>query len=364
LSRGNIAISLKSERSIGVNATRLTATAVFMLATAMLATATPAQTRPTEGEIPALAFILFEQLRDKDVRLPDGTMVRVAGMPSRQIEGVSVLLTPERVEECLRTVGEAQGWPEAWVVAQDETYEFDLVFPVRLAIDGRIENPDPVLALTRREWDVPELRRAVREATGSKLRGRDWTLVVQGFTRRVIERFVYEVPPRPDRGLMALLPEGTLLREASMVELGDGRHHTLAIVLEQAEFVPSNCRSCAARLYGHADTGRIFAVLTDDERIEDRVELTSYMLGEQGRPLLPRYECTDEDRDPEARKIPHDERFAERETVTLIRLRDLDGDGHALEFSLIGGFEDCDKHETVVVGISPGLARLRILGRP
>jgi hypothetical protein len=328
-----------------VNVKRLTATLFLVLAAGTIATGTAAQTRPTDEEIPAMAFMLFEQLREKDVKLPDGTMVRVAGMPSRQIEGVSVLLTPERVEECLRTVGEAQGWPEAWVVAQDETYAFDLVFPVRLAIDGRIENPDPVLALARREWDVPELRRAVRE-------------------RRVLERFVYEVPPRPDRGLMALLPEGTLLREANVVDLGDGRHHTLAIVLEQAEFVPSRCGSCAARLYGHADTGRIFAVLTDDERIEDRVELTSYLLGEQGRPLLPRYECTDDDRDPEARKVPHKERFAERETVTLIRLRDLDGDGHALEFSLIAGFEDCENHERIVVGVTPGMARLRVLGRP
>jgi len=340
------------------------ATLLLVLAAGMVAPGTAAETWPTEEEIPALAYMLFEQLREKDVKLPDGTMVRVAGMPSRQIEGVSVLLTPERVEECLYTVGEAQGWPETWVIARDETYSFDLVFPVRLTIDGRIENPDPVLAMARREWDVAELRRAVREATGRKPRGRDWTLVVQGFTRRVIEHLVYEVPPRPDRGLMALLPEGTLLREASAVDLGDGRHHTLAIVLEQAEFVPSRCGSCAARLYGHADTGRIFVVLTDDERIEDRVELTSYLLGEQGRPLLPRYECTDEDRDPEARKVPHEERFAERATVTLIRLRDLDGDGHALELSLVAGFEDCGKHETIVVGISPGLGRLRILRRP
>jgi len=347
-----------------VNAKRLAATIGLVLAAGTMVPGSAAQTWPTEEEIPGLAYMLFEQLRDKDVKLPDGTMVRVAGMPSRQIEGVSVLLTPERVEECLHTVAEAQGWPEAWVVVQDETYTFDLVFPVRLSLDDRIENPDPVLAVERRAWDVPELRRAGRGVTGRRTRGRDWTLVVQGFTRRVIERFVYEVPPRPDRGLMALLPEGTLLREASVVDLGDGRHHTLAIVLEQAEFVPSRCDGCAARLYGHADTGRIFAVLTDDERIEDRVELTSHLLGEQGRPLLPRYECTDEDRDPEARKLPHEERFAERKPATLIRLRDIDGDGHALEFSLVAGFEDCEKHETIVIGVSPGLARLRILRRP
>ncbi|MDX1388898.1 MAG: hypothetical protein R3344_06885 [Acidobacteriota bacterium] len=318
-----------------------------------------AQPAPTAEDIPSLAFMLFEHLREKDVRLPDGTIARVAGLPSRQSGAVSALLTPSRVEACLRTFHEAQAWPTAWMVVQDKTYAFDLVFPVALTVDGRVADPDPVFAVERRDWTVEELRSIVKERTGRKPRGRESNLVIQGFSQRIIEHYVYDVPPRPDRGLMSLLPEGALLREAIPVDLGDGRPHTLALVLERAEFIPSRCDDCAPRLFGHADTGKIYLVLTDDQQIVDQMELTPYLIGEQGRALLPRYECIEEDRDPEARKTPIDERFAERALVPLLVLEDLDRDGRALEFSLVSSFTDCDRHESIVLGITPGVPRLR-----
>ena len=338
------------------------AVTTLIVALALVATvpAGVAQSVPTAEDIPSLAFMLFDHLREKDVRLPDGTIARVAGLPSRQSGALSALLTPTRVEACLRTFHEAQVWPSAWVVVQDKTYSYDLVFPVTLTIDGRVENPEPVFAVERREWTVDELRTMVKERTGRKPRAKDSNLVIQGFSQRVIEHYVYDIPPRPDRGLMALLPEGALLREAIPVDLGDGRPHTLALVIERAEFVPSRCDGCAPRLFGHADTGKIYVVLTDDQSIEDRIELTSYLTGEQGRALLPRYECIDEDRDPEARKSPIAERFAEREIVALMVLKDLDRDGRAFEFSLVSSFRDCDNHESIVLGITPGFPRLRV----
>ena len=139
---------------------------LLLLALALPAAAAAPVAPPEEDALPELAIQLADHLRGRTVTAPGGDVVTVVAdsgePPSR------ALLDTVRLEACVRTVSEADAWPSAWLVVQVEAEEFDLVLPVRLDDDGRIENPEPVFAAERREWTVDTLREAIRSATGRK----------------------------------------------------------------------------------------------------------------------------------------------------------------------------------------------------
>ena len=91
------------------------------------------------------------------------------------------------------------------------------------------------------------------------------------------------------------------------------------------------------------------------------MDLESVLTPEVDRVLLPRYRCEERDGEPARQELSIDQRFGGRELVTLIRLRDSDGDGHDLEIELPLGVEGCEAR-TVVLGVGPEEARLRIVG--
>ncbi len=288
---------------------------------------------PSPEALPTLAASFHELLKGKRVRAPEGADVPLA-------DGDSALLTRERLGTCLTTISEAGAWPSAWLVVQDESKAFDVVIRVRLGSDGRIESPDTVFAVARREWDESALDRAFREALGRKPpREREQSLVVQAFARRTVTRYVYNAPPtgKEARGLMAFLPTGSILREAKSVDLGDGRLHTLALVLAEAEFEPSDCRGDPGAVLGHSDSGKLVAVLAGESKAEDRLELAPLMVPGGARLLLPRYACAPGDEGAGAGELSPEERFRGREMVKLLEPRDLDGDGRALEVAFTCG---------------------------
>jgi hypothetical protein len=330
--------------------------AVALAATTVLAKSPPPPPPPPEA-VPQLAAQLADHLRDRTVLAPDGASVAV--MAATEEEGPEGLLDATRLEACLRTVGDAEAWPSAWLVVQVEAVSFDLVLPVRLDDGGQVEAPETVFAAPRRQWTVDALRDAIRSETGRKPKGRTWNLVVQRFTTRVVNRYIYQAPTER-RGLLELLPEGTLLREARTVKLATGERYTLALVLQEAELVPSRCGDCDSWMVGHADTGRILLVLASDAEIVDRLDLTPLLAGESGRPLLPRYPCEEGDREPEFEHTPIAERFAGRREVELIRLEDLDADGLALEISILSGVSDCEAEQVAVV-VGPSAPKLRVM---
>ena len=331
---------------------------LLVLAALTTAARTPSPPPPPEA-VPELAAQLADLLGGRTVTAPDGATVPV--MVPIEAEGSEGLLDATRLEACLRTVGAAEAWPSAWVVVRVEAVTFDLILPVRLDDDGRIEEPEVVFAATRREWTVDALRDAIRSETGRKPKGRTWNVVVQGFTTRVEHRYVYETPTER-HGLLELLPEGTLLREATTVKLPGGGRYTLAVVLQEAELVPSSCDDCVSRMIGHADTGRILLVLASDTQVEDELDVTPLLAGSASRPLLPRYACDEGDRDLSRGETPIGERFAGRREVELIRLQDLDGDGLALEISLLSGVLDCEAH-SVLLGVDPSAPELLVIDR-
>lgn len=317
---------------------------------------TPPPSPPPEA-VPELAAQLAVFLEDRTVTDPDGATVPV--MIASAVDGSEGLLDTTRLEACLKTVGVAEAWPSAWLVVRVEAVAFDLILPVRLDDEGRLEDPEIVFTAARREWTVDALRDAIRSETGRKPKGRTWNVVVQGFTTRVEHRYVYEVPTER-RGLLELLPEGTLLREATTVKLSSGKRYTLAVVLQEAELVPSSCDDCTSWMIGHADTGRILMVLASDAEVADELDVTSLLAGSASRPLLPRYACDEGDRYPPTGETPIGERFAGRREIELLHLEDLDGDGLALEISLFSGVSNCEA-ENVVLGIDPAEPKLQVI---
>jgi hypothetical protein len=329
---------------------------IVILAVLAIAAGAPPPSPPPEA-VPELAAQLAEHLRDRTVVAPDGTSVPV--MAEGASAGPTGLLDTTRIEACLRTIAAGDAWPSAWLVVQVRDVPFDLVLPAFLGDDGGIEEPEIVFAAERREWTVDGLREAIRAETGRKPRGRAWNVIVQGFRTRIERRYVYEVPGER-RGLLELLPEGTLLREATTVRLAGGERYTLALVLQQAELVPSSCEDCASWMIGHADTGRILLVLVSDTEVAAELDVTPWLAGAPDRPLLPRYACNEGDRRPSFAESPIGERFAGRGELELLRLRDLDGDGLELEFSLLSGVSSCEP-EYVRLGVGPGTPELRIV---
>ena len=332
--------------------------AVLIVATLAALAAEPPAGIPRE-RAPEVAAALAGKLAGRTVRTPDGSEVPLCG-------GAPAVLDAGRLETCLRTIEEAQGWPAAWLVVQDFSRPYDVVLRIELGDGGDVLAPETVFAAARRDWDVEALEAAVRDATGKKApRERSRNLVVQGFKTRVETTYVYEAPKtgREPGGLLSLLPAGAVLREAKSVDLGDGSPHTLAIALEGGRLRPSRCSSCAARLFGHADSGRVTLVLAGEKGIEDRLDLTPLLRGTGEGALLPRFACApgDEEGKPEDEDKDYGERFAGREPVRLLDVGDVSGDGLSLEVRFLSEFIDCDRHVSVVIGVDPVKRKLRVL---
>ena len=319
---------------------------------------------PASPDTASLAASLAERLAGVTVALPDGgqawVLPPVPGGEHAAHEQREALLTAERLEICLATVSEAGAWPVAWLVVQRADLDSDLVMRIELEEDG-VSMPDFLFAVPRREWQPADLPRVVREATGRKApRAGRGNLVVQGFSTRVVTTYVYEVP-EPEgsvRGLRALLPADALIREATAVVLDDGRRYTLALVLLDATFVPSDCVGCASAVFGHADSGIVRLVLADGERIVDRLDLTPHLRGVDGTPRLPRYACDESHARPESVEAL----LSEEPTVALLELADLDGDGLALEVELPAEHVDCDSYLSLVAAVRSGGPGLEIIG--
>ncbi len=324
---------------------------------ALLVAGTISHGDPASSDPVALAASLAERLAGAIVAMPDGSEARV--LPPGPA-GAEVLLTPERLATCLETVTEAEAWPVAWLVVQRADLDADLV--MRVALTGEeVSTPDFLFVVPRRDWQVDDLPGVVRRATGRKAprEGRG-NLVIQGFSTRVVTTYVYEAPKTTGkvRGLRALLPEGTLIREARVVDLADGRRYTLALVLDEATFVPASCADCASELFGHADSGTVGLVLTDEERIVDRLDLTPHLKGVDGTPRVPRYACDERHANPESVEAL----LAEEPTVRLLELADLDGDGLPLEITLPAEYVDCENYLKLVAAIRPDGPGLEIVG--
>ncbi len=314
--------------------------------------------RPSPGDAKALAASLAARLEGRTVRLPDGKEETVFGPPG-------AWLTTERVATCVETMFEADGWPSSWLVVQDASRPNDLVIHVVLGEDGAVAPPDVMFAAPRREWDAEAVEAAVKAATGKKPpREKTRSVVVQSFTTRVVTTYVYQ-PSKAAKekgSLASLLPEGAILRDARSVDLGDGERHTLALVLFDARFLPTDCVSCEARLFGHADAAKkVELVLAGEKGLEDTLDITSHLKGKGDGPLVPRFDCREGDRAEAEAGRSYDERFGSREPTRILNLADHNGDGRALEFSLPAEFLDCGRHTSLVAGVDPETRKLRVL---
>ena len=182
---------------------RRTLAAIPLVACALALAGDPPDAVPPE-RIPEIAAALAETLGGRTVRAPDGPEVALFG-------AAPAILDEARLLTCLTTIGEAEGWPAAWLVVQDFNRPYDVVLRIALGEKGEVLAPEPVFAAPRREWDADALETAVREATGKKApRERTRSVVVQGFRTRVETTYVYEAPKtgREPGGLLALLPSG------------------------------------------------------------------------------------------------------------------------------------------------------------
>jgi hypothetical protein len=330
---------------------------LVMLSALLLDAAAKDPAPPSPDRAPAIAESLAARLEGRTVRLPDGSEEAVLGPPG-------AVLSKERVATCVTTLFEAEGWPSSWLVVQDVGRAYDVVIHVVLAEDGSVAPPDVMFAAARRDWDADRLEAAVNEATGRKPpREKTRSVVVQSFTTRVVTTYVYE-PPKGGKaagGLAALLPEGAILRDAHGVDLGDGLRHTLAVVLFGARFVPSDCASCAARVFGHADAAtKVDLVLAGEKGLEDTLDITASLRGVAGEPLVPRFACREGDAGEAAARGSYEERFSTREPVRLVDLKDLNGDGLPLEIALPAEFLDCARHTSIVAGVDPRTKKLRV----
>jgi len=132
--------------------------------------------------------------------------------------------------------------------------------------------------------------------------------------------YVYDLPAtgKGAKGLLALLPEGSLIREAPAIDLRDGEHHTLAIVLMRPRFVPADCSTKDGRRVGHRDAGGILLALTGESALEDQLDITEVVRAASGATLLPRFVCQPGDAEPGAIDALVDRKFEGREPVRLL----------------------------------------------
>ena len=267
---------------------------------------------PSADALPALASSLAGRLAGKALRAPDGSDVVF-----------STLLDAGRMEICLRTIAQGGGWPSSWLIVSDSTKPYDLVMRVALAADGSVADPDTAFLASRRAWDDRSFEAAFQQATGKKPpREKQRNVVIQSFTSRVVTDYVYDLPTtgRGAKGLLALLPEGSLIREAPAIDLGDGKHHTLAIVLLRPRFIPADCSTKDGRRTGHRDSGGILLALAGETALEDKLDITEVVRTATGATLLPRFACEPGDTEPGAIDALVDRKFEGREPVRLLDL--------------------------------------------
>lgn len=290
--------------------------AISLAVSAIVAGETPRP--PTAADLPDLASSLAERLRGLEVATPDGGTIDVG----------ADLLDESRLEIALATIGEAEAWPTSWLVVQDLSVSYDLILRIALAPDGAIATPDVVFAAERREWDDAAFDAAWRAARGGKPpRERSRNVVVQTFSKRTVTQFVWEVPKtgKEAKGLLSLLPEGSFLREATSVDLGDGNRHTLALVLDRPAFVPSACGDEPGVPIDHADSGAVSLYLAGETAIEGRLDLSEDFQVEDGRILVPHWGCRPGDDDPDQREMSPAARFSGREPLRVLTTGVLDG---------------------------------------
>jgi len=324
---------------------RLVAAVSFLLALALgtyASAAKPGPPPPSDDAIPGLASSWAGRLADKTLRAPDGSDV-----------AIGTLLDSSRLTTCLRTIAQGGGWPASWLIVSDSTKPYDLILRVALAPDGTIADPDAAFLASRREWDDAAFEAAYQAATGKKLpRERQRNVVIQSFTKKVVTDYVYDLPKtgKGAKGLLALLPEGSLIREAPGIDLRDGKHHTLAVVLVRPRFVPADCSTKEGRRTGHRDTGGILLVLAGESALEDTLDITEIVRAATGATLLPRFVCEPGDTEAGAIDALVDRRFEGREPVRL-----LDFSGSRAESPLAG--------TSVVVGIKRANDAFKLFAR-
>ncbi len=287
-------------------------TALGLLLAVASATAAPksAAPVPTDEALPALAASFASRIADKALRAPDGTDVVIGA-----------ILDAGRVETCLGTIARGGGWPASWLIASDSVRPYDLIIRIALAPDGTIATPDTAFLTTRREWDDASFDAAFRAATGKKPpREKHQNIVIQSFTKKIATEYVYDLPATGPgaKGLLAVLPEGSLIREAQAIDLRDGKHHTFAIVLLRPRFVPADCSTPEGRRVGHRDAGGVLLALAGESEIEDQLEITEIIRQAAGDVLLPRFNCEPGDVEPGAIDALVDARFEGREPARLL----------------------------------------------
>jgi len=272
----------------------------------------PAAPVPSDDAFPVLASSLASRIAEKVLRAPDGSDV-VLG----------TLLDAGRLEICLRTIAQGGGWPASWLIVSDSMRPYDLALRVALAPDGTLADPETAFLASRRTWDDASFDAAFRVATGKKPpRERQRNVVIQSFTKRIVTDYVYDLPATGPgaKGLLALLPEGSLIREAPAVDLRDGKHHTLAVVLIRPRFVPADCSTKEGRRVGHRDSGGILLALAGETELTDTLDITEVVRAAAGEVLLPRFICEPGDVEPGAIDALVDRRFEGREPVRLLDL--------------------------------------------
>jgi hypothetical protein len=265
---------------------------------------------PSDAALPALAASFASRLADKTLRAPDGSDVQLG-----------TLLDAGRMESCLRTIAQGGGWPASWLIVSDSTSPYDLVLRVALAQDGTIADPDTAFFAARREWDDAAFDAAFRAATGKKPpREKQRNVVIQSFTKKIVTDYVYDLPATGPgtKGLLALLPAGSLIREAQVIDLRDGKHHTIAVVLIRPRFVPADCSSTEGRRLGHRDAGGVLIAIAGDTALEDQLDITEIIRAAAGDVLLPRFACEPGDVNPGAIDALVDARFEGRDSVRLL----------------------------------------------
>jgi hypothetical protein len=272
----------------------------------------PAARIPADDDLPGLAASFAARIAETRLRAPDGSKVALVA-----------ILDVERAEICFRTIARGDGWPASWLIVSDKARPYDLVVRIALAPDGSVAAPETAFLTARREWDDASFDAAFRAATGKKPpREKHQNIVVQSFTKKTVTEYVYDLPATGPgaKGLLALLPEGSLIREAQAIDLGDGQHHTLAIVLLRPRFVPADCSTPDGRRVGHRDAGGVLLVLAGETTLEDQRDITELIRQAAGDVLLPRFPCDPGDVEPGAIDALVESRFERREPVRLLDL--------------------------------------------